>query len=184
MTQSDDPHQTFEALLTQLGLAPDSDEHLRDTPRRVIELWREILGQGTEEAPDVSRFSAPGGSADGEPVVIRALPFYAMCAHHLLPFFGTFDIVYVPNQWIGGVGSFARVIRHFAQRPQVQERLVQQVADHLQDALDPKGLLIRSAARHLCMEMRGEKIRGELISMASLGSLKSGPARDAAIALL
>ncbi len=172
---------TFEELLERLKIDIESDEQLSNTPARVTKLWSELFGGLHEPVPTISRFPNDG---QGEPVILRALPFYSMCAHHFLPFFGTFDIAYIPGDVIGGVGSFARVVRYFGQRPQVQERLVQQVADLIEEALSPAGLYVRSTARHLCMEMRGERVAAELVCTAARGVLRDGERRQEVLSLL
>ncbi len=176
--------RAFEDLMGHLGLDAGHDPQLEGTAQRVTALWADLFSGLRAPEPAMSVFEAEDGGGGGEPVVIRDIPFYSMCAHHLLPFFGTFNVAYVPDLKVGGVGSFARVIRHYAMRPQVQERLVEQVADHLSRALSPKGLYVMSQARHLCMEMRGEKIKGGLVCAASTGVLKEGPMRAEVLGLL
>jgi GTP cyclohydrolase I len=111
------------------------------------------------------------GGERAEPVVLAALPFYSMCVHHVVPFFGTIDVGYVPDEKMTGFGSVGRVIDHFARRPQVQERLVNQIASHIDDELDPRGVLVRCRARQMCMEMRGSEKTGTLIATAARGVL-------------
>ena len=166
----EDARETFGHLMEHLGLDEASDPHLGRTPERVAALWAELFGGLREPTPEMSVFECEYGSQ--EPVVIAGLPLYSMCAHHFLPFFGEVDIAYIPGARLGGVGSFSRVVAHFARRPQVQERLVEQVADHIERALEPKGVLVRVSARHLCMEMRGEKVNGRLVNTAARGILK------------
>ncbi len=152
--------------------AGSSDPEMQGTPERVAELFRELFRGLHEPAPGLSPF--PNPNDDGSPILIRELHFHSMCAHHLLPFFGRIDIAYVPGQAIGGVGAFPRVVAHFAARPQVQERLVREILDHLVAELSPAGLLVMSRARQLCMEMRGSRSRGELVCSAAMGTLAVG----------
>ena len=98
--------------------------------------------------------------------------------HHLLPFFGTFDIAFVPGTTLLGFGSAGKLIDHFATQPQVQERLVAQVGHTLEATLRPQGLLIRCRARQMCMEVRGSQKRGVTVVMHSSGLLAQGPLRE------
>ena len=167
------------AYLTSLGLDDQADPELERTPERVTEMLRHLFSGMTVEPPQPSTFPPPH-SAEGparDPVVISAIPFQSMCVHHLLPFFGTVDVAYVPEAEMIGFGSIGRIVDHFARRPQVQERLIVQIADHLQETIQPRGLLVRLRARQLCMEMRGAMKSGELISIAARGNLDSGPLR-------
>jgi GTP cyclohydrolase I len=102
-------------------------------------------------------------------VAIREVPFHSLCEHHLVPFFGVAEIVYLPNAHIAGFSSIARVLHHFARRPQLQERLAAQVADALIGALTPAALLVRLRARQLCVEMRGFGTGVECTSTAARG---------------
>ena len=180
----DAAQQTFEGLMEHLGLDPEADPQLQGTSERVTALWRELFSGLKADPPRMSLFEHEGESGKGEPLVLAGLPFYSMCAHHFLPFFGTIDIAYVPGSRVGGVGSFSRIVRHYALRPQIQERLVQQIADHLSEALDPQGVFVRIQARHLCMEMRGEKVQGCLVSTAATGAMKEAARRAEVLELI
>jgi len=167
-------------LLESLGLDGDSDPHLEETPERFVELLRHVFSAVDEPPPSMSTF--PPDTLDRgdrtEPVVLADLPFYSMCAHHLVPFFGHVDVAYVPGERMTGFGSVGRVIDHFSRRPQFQERLVEQIADHVADELAPDGLLVRCRARQMCMEMRGAEKPGRLVASASRGTLTGGDLRD------
>jgi GTP cyclohydrolase I len=164
------------AMLDALGLTPAVDPELALTPERFVDLLGEL--KGVQAAPKLSTFAHEGHA---EPVLLCALPFQSMCVHHLLPFFGTVDVAYVPGERIVGFGSIGRVIDHFARRPQMQERMVVQIAALLQEQLEPRGLLVRCRARQLCMELRGAKKRGALLSFASEGVLREGAQRAEAL---
>jgi GTP cyclohydrolase IA len=166
------------AMLDALGLTPATDPELALTPERFVELLSEFRTAQQAPAPKLSTF-AHDGHAD--PVLLCALPFQSLCVHHLLPFFGTIDVAYIPGEQIVGFGSIGRVIEHFARRPQMQERMVQQIADLLQAQLNPAGLLVRCRARQLCMELRGARKRGALLSFASRGVLIEGAQRAEAL---
>lgn len=169
--------QTFREFLLGLGLDLDQDPELHRTPERFTELLRERFSGLHEDPPTMSTFALSSGDDPPGPVMLCALPFHSLCVHHLLPFFGTLDVAYLPGEKMVGFGSIGRVIEHFARRPQVQERMIAQIADYLQSSLQPRGLLIRLRARQLCMEMRGAEKTGELISIAHRGLLKEGPLR-------
>ena len=171
-------------MLESLGLDPDDDPELAETPERFTEFLEQCFTGGDEESPEMSTFPTDHAS-DGEnpePVVLTDLPFYSLCVHHLVPFFGTFDVAYIPDETMTGFGSVGRVIDYFAGRPQVQERLVEQVTDYMWDELAPRGLLVRTTARQMCMEMRGAEKTGRTVATASRGNLTDGQLRRDVIA--
>lgn len=169
--------EQFRAFLAALGLDEVADPELVETPERYTEMLKELFAGLHEEPPEISTFPPPKSDAVHGPVVICATPFQSMCVHHLLPFFGTVDVAYQPDKQMVGFGSIGRIIDHFARRPQVQERMIAEITDYIQKTLNPRGLLVRLRARQLCMEMRGAKKTGELISLASRGSLQEGEQR-------
>lgn len=182
---TDAPADHARALLDSLGLDPDEDPELAETPEQFTEMLSNLFSGLDEPPPEMSTFAAEyaGDVADHpEPVVLAGLPFYSMCVHHLVPFFGAIDVAYVPDETMTGFGSVGRVVDHFAARPQIQERLVQQIADHLVAELAPEGVLIRCRARQMCMEMRGSEKRGHLVALASRGSLTDGELREEILA--
>lgn len=120
---------------------------LEGTPRRVTELLDSFR---PAPLPTMSTFDA-GGSG---PIVVRRIPYYALCAHHLVPFFGHADVAYQPSATIAGLGSIASTVTVLARRPQLQERLTEQIADALVDALQPRGVVVRLQARQMCLELR------------------------------
>lgn len=121
-----------------------------------------------------------------DPVVLRNVPFYSMCEHHLLPFFGQAHLAYIPNGKIAGLSKLARALEIAARRPQVQERLTGQVADAVFAALNPKGVIVEVEAEHLCMSMRGVKKSGSrMVTTAVRGNFEGGDFdRDHLLALL
>lgn len=128
-------------------------EGLAATPRRVACLYAELFaGIGIDPA---SAIDAVFESENADPVVLRDVPFYSMCEHHLLPFFGRAHLAYLPDGKIAGISKLARALDVAARRPQVQERLTGQVADAIYAALQPRGVAVELAAEHLCMAMRG-----------------------------
>lgn len=136
-------------LLIALGRDP-ADEHLAATPRRVAASFIELL---TPERFDLTTFANEEGY--DELVLVRDIPFRSLCQHHLLPFHGVAHVGYVPGDRILGLSKLARVVELFASDLQVQERLTKQVADWLQEHLQPKGVGVVLEADHLCMSLRG-----------------------------
>jgi GTP cyclohydrolase I len=141
-------------LLVALGQDLDTED-LRDTPRRVATALAELL---TPQPFSMTTFANDEGY--DELVVVRNITFHSLCAHHLLPFIGVAHVAYVPGERIVGLSKLARVVEHFARRPQVQERLTRQVADALEGELAPRGVGIALEATHLCMSLRGVCVDG------------------------
>ncbi|MBL4888979.1 MAG: GTP cyclohydrolase I FolE, partial [Candidatus Lindowbacteria bacterium] len=141
------------AMLELIGLDLSVSD-LKDTPRRVAKMQLEIFsGLDASKEPKITVF--PNEDDYHSMVVVRDIPFYSVCAHHLVPFFGIGHIAYIPSDCIVGLSKIARILEFFARRPQVQERLTQQTADYLEGKINPQGVMVVLEARHLCMEMRG-----------------------------
>ncbi|HET6550201.1 MAG TPA: GTP cyclohydrolase I FolE [Solirubrobacter sp.] len=136
-------------LLLALGADVD-DDGLRDTPRRVADAYAELL---TPEPFEATTFPNDGGY--DELIIARDIPFHSLCKHHLLPFGGVAHVGYIPGERIIGLSKLARVVERFARDLQIQERLTTQVADWLQDELDPRGVGVVLEAEHMCMSLRG-----------------------------
>ncbi len=151
----------FRTLLSEIWTTDDPE--LAHTPEAFLSLLREF--DGTGEAPDVQLIEA----ASRDLVLIRDMPFHSLCAHHLVPFFGSIDLVYLPDRSLAGLGWFPRLIDHHARRPQLQERLVAQVCDAVQRELAPKALGVRLRARQMCMELRGARTSATTESIAFRG---------------
>jgi GTP cyclohydrolase I len=126
---------------------------LKDTPKRVADMFGEIFsGLNTTH----NKILAPiKGESHDEMILIKDIPFYSVCEHHLLPFIGKAHIAYIPTGSIVGLSDLAKALEHFAKRPQVQERLTSQLADLIMKKLKPKGTMVIIDAEHLCMSMRG-----------------------------
>jgi GTP cyclohydrolase I len=171
-------------LLEGIGEDPDRDG-LRDTPERVADMCEEIYGGiGAEPA---SVFARVFHEAHDEIVLVRDIPFYSTCEHHLLPFLGRAHVAYLPDgQRICGLSKLARIVELHAKRPQLQERLTTEVADSLMAALEPRGVLVVVEAEHLCMTMRGVKAPGSLtVTSVVRGIFRENPAtRAEAMALI
>lgn len=154
--------QATRLLLEGIGENPDR-EGLRDTPRRVAQLYDELIQR---EPSDLSSLvSAIGSDTHQEMVLVREIRFHSLCEHHLVPFFGVADVAYIPskNGSITGLSKIIRLVRAAAARLQIQERLTSTIADSLVQALDPAGVLVLVRAEHLCMSMRGERAPGSLV---------------------
>ena len=157
-------------LLAALGQDPAA-EPLADTPRRVAASYAELL----TPAP-FTPTTFPNDEGYDELVLARAIPFASLCQHHLLPFTGLAHVGYLPAERILGLSKLARVVELFARRLQVQERLTTQVADWLQDHLEPKGVGVVLEAEHQCMSLRGVRAAGaRTITSALHGLLRTDP---------
>lgn len=148
--------------LELLGWADDPET--QQTPERVASMLRE-LSAGEEPVLSTFAVTSPG------PVVLRDMPFYALCAHHLLPFFGKATVAYWPGQRVGGFSGIARLLQHHCQGPQLQERIAHQLKQSLIDQLQPRGVIVRLSARQLCMEMRGARCSADITVEAAWGGL-------------
>jgi GTP cyclohydrolase I len=141
------------------GIGEDTERAgLKRTPRRVADMYGEIFSG--LEAPGEGLLSPMEGETHDEMILIKDIPFYSVCEHHLLPFIGRAHIAYIPSGDIVGISGLARTLEHFAKRPQMQERLTSQLADMIMDKLKPKGAMVVIDAEHLCMSMRGIKKPG------------------------
>ncbi|CAB4942706.1 unannotated protein [freshwater metagenome] len=148
-------------ILEAVGEDPDRDGLVR-TPERVAKMYGEVLA-GLHENP-AEHLSVTFEASHDEMVMVKDIPIYSLCEHHLVPFHGHAHIAYIPGTdgRITGLSKLARVVDGFARRPQVQERLTTQVADALAEALDPRGVLVVIEAEHLCMGMRGVRKPGAI----------------------
>jgi GTP cyclohydrolase IA len=147
-------------ILLAIGEDPQR-EGLVDTPRRIAEMYREVFcGLHADPREDLSVGFEEGHQ---EMIVLRDIPFYSMCEHHLLPFHGVAHIGYIPKGRVVGISKLARVVETLARRPQLQERLTSQIADTIVDGLQPRGVAVVVQAEHLCMTMRGIKKPGTMV---------------------
>ena len=154
-------------LLLALGQPIDSP-HLVDTPRRMAHAFAEMLTVG-----DFELTTFPNTEGYDELVLVQDIPLRSVCEHHMLPFVGVAHVGYLPADRILGLSKFARVVQFFSHRPQTQERLTQQVAEHLDDALSPRGVGVVVEAEHTCMTLRGIRAVGaRTVTSALLGTLR------------
>lgn len=172
-----------EKILEILGLDLN-DPNLVETPERVAKMYLELfrgLDEGAE--PKVTLF--PNDERYAAMVIEKDIPFYSMCSHHLVPFYGHAHMAYIPNEKIIGLSKMPRIVDFYAQRPQLQERLTEQVAGFLSEKLSPQGVMVVIEARHLCVEMRGIKKPGALtVTSAIRGIFYNRPVREEFLDLL
>lgn len=153
-------------------------EGLAGTPQRIAEMYAEIFA-GIHQDP---REELMVGFEEGhhEMVVLKDIPFYSMCEHHFLPFYGVAHVGYIPKGRVVGASKLARVVEIVAKRPQLQERMATQIADTIMDVLQPEGVAVVIQAEHLCMTMRGIKKPGSnFLTSATRGLFRRNPATRA-----
>ena len=177
--------QGVRLILEGIGEVPDR-EGLLDTPARVARMYEEVFAGLTEDP--ARHFEVTFDEHHEEMVLVKDIPFYSMCEHHLVPFFGKAHVAYIPasDGRICGLSKLARLVEAFAKRPQVQERLTNQIADTLIEQLDPQGVIVVLEAEHMCMSMRGVKKPGsQTVTSAVRGVFeKSAPTRAEALSLI
>ena len=170
-------------MLTELGLDL-TDDNLRETDRRVAKMYLEMF-QGLEQGAEPKVTTFPNSEHYSAMVMEKQIPFYSMCAHHLVPFYGHAHLAYIPNDTILGLSKFARILEFYAKRPQLQERLTEQVANYLETRLKPQGVMVVIEARHLCVEMRGVKKPGAMtVTSAIRGTFYQKSVREEFLDLL
>lgn len=164
-----DQAATQEAIayfLKALGEKPER-EGLRNTPRRVARMYTELLG-GYRMDPDKIVNGAVFNITYDEMVIVRDIEFYSMCEHHLLPFLGRAHVAYMPAGKVIGLSKIPRIVDLYARRLQVQERMTRQIADRLQQLLEPKGVAVVVEGLHLCTMMRGVKKHGARMTTSAM----------------
>ena len=166
--------EAAEAFLTALGVPLDTESRRR-TPYRMARAYAEML-----TPPPFEPTTFPNDEGYDELVLARSLPVRSLCEHHALPFVGVAHVGYLPGHRILGLSKLARVVEMFARRPQVQERLTQQVADWLQTHLAPRGVGVVVEAEHLCMTMRGVRATGTSTVTSAVHGLLRDDARSRA----
>ena len=165
-------------LLLAIGEDPDR-EGLAETPARVARMYEEIFA-GMEDDPK-KYLKVFDEDNNDEMVVVRDIPIYSTCEHHLIPFFGKAHIAYIPGDGkVIGLSKLARIVNCFAKKPQLQERLTAQVADFLDENLHPKGVAVVIEAEHLCMTMRGARASGAQTRTSALRGMMKSDARTRA----
>jgi len=172
-------------VLEGIGEDPSREGLLR-TPERVAEMYEEIFAGLEQDAAE--HFCVTFNEGHQEMVLVRDIPLYSVCEHHLVPFMGRAHVAYIPGKSgrICGLSKLARVVDVFAKRPQVQERMTSQIADTIVEYLEPAGVIVVIEAEHLCMSMRGVQKPGAITTTSAVrGILERNPAtRSEAMALI
>lgn len=172
-----------EEMMKVLGLDL-RDSHLKDTPGRVARMYLEIFG-GLEDGNEPQITTFPNEERYDNMVMVKDISFFSVCAHHMIPFFGRAHIAYIPGERIVGLSKLARIVEFYAKRPQLQERLTEQITRFIEEKIHPKGSMVVVEARHLCMEMRGVEKPGALtVTSAVRGLFRDKMAREEFLDLL
>ena len=158
-------------LIIEIGEDP-TREGLRDTPRRIADAYAEIFSGYDSDSELSVQFSE-----DSETVVAKNIQFYSMCEHHMLPFYGTIQIAYVPNGRVFGISKLVRVVEKFTKRLQIQERITKNIADELYSQ-GVKGVAVVADAEHLCMKMRGVKNDAKVTTSAFRGTFEDQKTKE------
>jgi GTP cyclohydrolase I len=171
------------AIMGELNLDLD-DPNYEETPERVAKMYLEMF-HGLREGAEPKITTFPNEEGYHHMVIEREIPFYSMCAHHFVPFYGHAHIAYIPEAEVVGLSKLPRILEFYAKRPQLQERLTEQVAEFLWTKLQPQGVMVVIEARHLCVEMRGVKKPGALTATSALrGCFADRLVREEFLALL
>lgn len=172
-------------ILEAIGEDPGRDG-LADTPNRVAEAYAEFFGGlGQDAGAHLARTIPVGDDGTGDLVLVRDIAFRSVCEHHLLPFLGTAHIAYLPDELVIGLGALPKLVDTLASRPQVQERLTEQIADAIVERLAPRGVLVVLDAAHGCVSMRGPRqLTSTTVTVASRGALEDPAARAELMALI
>ena len=171
MIDQDKIKRAVHEILIAIGEDP-SREGIKETPRRIAEMYVEVFSGMKEDPREVLSVGFEEGH--NEMVILKDIPFYSMCEHHLLPFYGMVHIGYIPKGRVVGASKLGRVVEILAKRPQLQERLTTQIADTIVEALQPQGVAVVIEAEHLCMTMRGVKKPGSnIVTSAMRGSFRT-----------
>ena len=168
--EQEQKQKRIDAVMQLLETIPHEQvtrEGLLDTPKRVAKMYNEIFS-GYESDPVSVLGTTFEQENHQEMVLLRDIPFYSHCEHHMVPFFGTVHIAYIPNGDIVGISKLARLVEVFARRLQVQERLTSQIADTIEQVLNPLGVAVVITAEHLCMTMRGVQKPGSKTTTSAM----------------
>jgi GTP cyclohydrolase I len=157
--------RAFRSVLDALGLET-ADTNLADTPARMARAYGELFAGLHRPEPELRSF--PNTEGYSQVVAVTGIPFYSICAHHFLPFFGTAHVGYVPGETVVGLSKLARIVDHFARRPQIQERLTEEVIGFIERRLAPRGAMVVLEGRHFCMEMRGVAKPGAVTTTSAI----------------
>lgn len=171
------PEDAVRELLEAIGEDP-TREGLEETPARYVKALHEWTSGYGRNPADVLKVFEDGGEDYNQMVLVKDIPVYSLCEHHMAPFWGVAHVAYIPDGKIVGLSKLARLVNIYARRLQVQERLTQQVAQALQDNLNPRGVGVVLRCRHMCMESRGVRTAGsETVTSALFGEMFEPKAR-------
>ena len=166
--------ESVRTILTELGEDPDR-QGLEKTPQRVAKMYKEVT-RGYRESPEKLINQAHFDVDYDEMVVVTNIDFYSLCEHHMLPFFGVAHVGYIPNGKVVGLSKIPRIVDMFARRLQVQENMTQEIANVLNEHLQPDGVGVVVEGYHMCMMMRGvQKQKAKMITSSLIGSFKEDP---------
>jgi len=151
-------------------------EGIKDTPKRVIKMWKEMFcGYNLELKPKITIFDNGHDGLMYDEMIIDSGDFYSQCEHHMVPFFGQYWFAYIPNKRILGLSKVARIIDFYSAKLQIQERLVKEILDEIEKNVKPLGIALVMKGRHLCKEMRGVKKKGYMTTIDLRGAFKQNP---------
>lgn len=169
--------QAVLSIIEAIGEDP-TREGMVGTPRRIAEMYAELfMGIGVDPKEELAVGFEEGHH---EMVIIKDIPFYSLCEHHLLPFYGMAHIGYIPKGRVVGASKLARVVEILSKRPQIQERLTTQIAETIMEALEPNGVAVVIQAEHMCMTLRGVKKPGSnIVTSANRGLFRTNAATRA-----
>jgi GTP cyclohydrolase I len=180
--------ERIESAVAELLAAIGEDPHregLERTPQRVADAYGEFFAGLSEDPLAPLRETVPIGDHDAETVLLRGIDFRSVCEHHLLPFLGVAHVAYLPKDRVVGLGRLPKVVEILAARPQLQERLTEEIADALVEGLDPRGVLVVLDAVHSCVTTRGARqIGSSTVTIAARGELTDPARRTELIALI
>lgn len=164
-----------EALLRKFGLDEIANRHYKDTPERFVKMLEELT---IPENFQFTTFPNKDPRID-EMVVVQDIPFYTLCAHHIIPFFGYCHIAYIPEESVAGLSKFARTVKAASKGFHIQEELTASIADFIEKRLEPKGVAVVMRAEHLCMTMRGVQVPGTQTTTSSMRGVFLDPEKGA-----
>lgn len=166
----------FKEILKDMKYDLD-DQQIKETPKRIAKMWINELFKGNyEKAPDLTVFE--NTEKINDIVFLGPISVKSTCSHHFIPFIGNCFIAYIPNEKIVGISKLARIVKWFMRRPQIQEELVKQIADYIEEKLNPKGVAVYIEAQHLCMTVRGvEEYNSKMKSSAIRGAFNEDACR-------
>ncbi len=167
----------FKEIFDIMGYDLENDQQIIDTPKRMAKMWvNELFIGNFEKEPDITFFDNTRNY--DEMIVLDNIELKSICSHHFVPFIGKINIAYIPDRKIVGISKIIRIVRWFMRRPQIQEELTKQIADYLEQKLQPKGVVVFIEAKHLCMSMRGVEEVDSLMRTSELrGVFREGKVR-------